>query len=125
VTIAVNGVIPIPRIEQPGYLADLQESGVRYIFSRRALGDPLSAQGAESAAILASKPNLFVFRTSAADAEIIAKALNDSPLSPGDMRMPEHKSAVENYMDDEKSPIKKMLIRFLHLRAVLRFLRRR
>lgn len=80
VTIAINGTQSIPLADCPGYMDMLRDRQVRYILTRRTLGNPKTRDAAESAAILASEPNLFVFRTSAADAEIIAKELNDGPV---------------------------------------------
>lgn len=124
VTIAINGTQTIPLADYPGYLSELQERGVRYMLTRRTLGDPTTRQASESAAILASKPNLFVFRTNPVDAEIIVKELNDAPLSLTITRSPDHENVVETRTDGEESPTKKILSRFRHLRAMVQFLRR-
>lgn len=105
ITMAIHGLQPIPLIEQPGYLAELQKRGVHYIFTRLSMSYPYIHEPSGMSTLLCAMNNLMLFYTTGQDAQFVATEL-DEPMIFSEMRqLPDHQCLFKTRQNDDASSV--------------------
>ena len=105
ITMAIHGLQPIPRIEQPGFLPELQKRGIRYILTRLSMSYPECREPSGISTLLSGMSNLLMFRTTGLDAKFMAEELDEPLLYPGMGQLPDHQCFLKTHQDDSASAL--------------------
>ena len=108
IVVAINGAIPMACVEGPDWLNYLRKYGVSLILSGWSLGYLKTLAQGLPQRLLANTANLFVFRTSYLDAEMIRGELGES-ISAQDMtRLPDYTCFVRTQARKAKPVVERI-----------------
>jgi len=104
-TVIVDEFQSIPGVDYAAFLAELQKMGANFILATQALRQLDKLDPALTATVLSNADTLFVFQTSAEDARVLAREL-DEAVEPVDIiNLPAHSCYVKTQRGKERLPV--------------------
>ncbi len=105
VVVVVDEFQSIPGVDYPGLLAELQKMGASFILATQALGQLDAINRVLRPAILSNVQTLFVFQTSAEDADLLRHELDDAVTSTDIINLSDHSCYLKTQVGRERLPV--------------------
>ena len=105
VVVIVDEFQSIPGVDYPGLLAELQKMGASFILATQALGQLDALNRVLRPAIMSNIANLFVFQTSAEDADLLRHELDDAVTATDIINLPDHSLYLKTQSGKERLPV--------------------
>jgi len=103
--VVVDEFQSIPGVDYPGLLAELQKMGASFILATQALGQLDAIHRVLRPAILSNVATLFVFQTSAEDADLLRHELDDAVTTTDIINLADHACYVKTQVGRERLPV--------------------
>ena len=105
VVIVVDEFQSIPGVDYPGLMAELQKMGASFILATQALGQLDAISQELRPAIMSNVETLFVFQTSADDADILRHELDDEVIATDIINLSAHSCYVKTQSGRDRLPV--------------------
>lgn len=105
VVIVVDEFQSIPGVDYPALLGELQKMGASFILATQALGQLDALSSNLPGSILSNTANLFVFQTSAADADFLRHELDNAVSETDIINLPDHTCYLKTEVDSKRLPV--------------------
>ena len=105
VVVVVDEFQSIPGVDYPGFLAELQKMGASFILATQALGQLEALSEVLRPAILSNIETLFVFQTSADDADVLRHELDDEVTATDIINLADHSCYVKAQVGRDRLPV--------------------
>jgi hypothetical protein len=105
VVVVVDEFQSIPGVDYPGFLAELQKMGASFILATQALGQLEAISEVLRPAILSNIETLFVFQTSADDADVLRHELDDEVTATDIINLADHSCYVKAQVGRDRLPV--------------------
>jgi hypothetical protein len=105
VVVVVDEFQSIPGVDYPGFLAELQKMGASFILATQALGQLEALSEVLRPAILSNIETLFVFQTSADDADVLRHELDDEVTATDIINLADHSCYVKTQVGRDRLPV--------------------
>jgi len=105
VVIVVDEFQSIPGVDYPGLLAELQKMGASFILATQALGQLDAIDKKLRPAIMSNVETLFVFQTSADDADILRHELDDEVTATDIVNLSDHSCYIKTQSGSDRLPV--------------------
>jgi hypothetical protein len=105
VIVVVDEFQSIPGVDYPSLLAELQKMGASFILATQALGQLDAIGRVLRPTILSNIETLFVFQTSAEDADILRHELDDEVTSTDIINLSDHSCYVKTQVGRDRLPV--------------------
>jgi len=105
VVVVVDEFQSIPGVDYPGFLAELQKMGASFILATQALGQLEALSEVLRPAILSNIETLFVFQTSADDADMLRHELDDEVTATDIINLADHTCYVKTQVGRDRLPV--------------------
>lgn len=105
VVVIIDEFQSIPGVDYPGLLAELQKMGASFILATQALGQLDAMSRILRPAILSNVETLFVFQTSAEDADILRHELDDEVNAIDITNLPDYSSYLKTKVGRDRLPV--------------------
>jgi hypothetical protein len=105
VVIVIDEFQSIPGVDYPGLLAELQKMGASFILATQALGQLDALDKKLRPSILSNTGTLFVFQTSAEDADYLSAELDEAVTVTDIINLPAYACYVKTQLGRERLPV--------------------
>ncbi|MCL5950386.1 MAG: type IV secretion system DNA-binding domain-containing protein [Chloroflexi bacterium] len=103
--VVVDEFQSIPGVDYQGLLAELQKMGASFILATQALGQLDAISKPLRPAIMSNVDTLFVFQTSAEDADILRHELDDEVVGTDIINLADHSCYLKTQLGRERLPV--------------------
>lgn len=105
VVVVVDEFQSIPGVDYPGLLAELQKMGANFILATQALGQLKAISKDLHASIFSNIATLFVFQTSAEDADFLRHELDDTVTATDIINLADYTCYLKTQVGHERLPV--------------------
>jgi hypothetical protein len=105
VVIVADEFQSIPGVDYPGLLAELQKMGASFILATQALGQLDAIDRALRSSILSNVSTLFVFQTSAEDADLLRHELDEAVTATDIVNLDDFNCYIKTQLGHERLPV--------------------